>query len=98
MNKSAVVEWFDDDNPESYLLCCEEYGIKFIFAKVIDKINVIEKHRHSDHHLMCSKRFCADPSHEDSHERERPTLYSSLKCRGPSKVVEMLEIALNSIF
>ena len=37
MNKSAAVEWFDDDNPESYLLCCEEYGIKFIFAKVIDK-------------------------------------------------------------
>ena len=37
MNKSAVVEWFDDDNPQSYLLCCEEYGIKFIFAKVLDK-------------------------------------------------------------
>lgn len=37
MNKSAAVEWFDDDNPESYLLCCEEYGIKFIFAKVLDK-------------------------------------------------------------
>ena len=37
MNKSAVVEWFDDDNPKSYLLCCEKYGIKFIFAKVLDK-------------------------------------------------------------
>ena len=37
MNKSAVVEWFNDYNPESYLLCCEEYGIKFIFAKVLDK-------------------------------------------------------------
>lgn len=39
MNKSAVVEWFDCDNPDSYLLCCEEYGIKFILAKAIDKHN-----------------------------------------------------------
>lgn len=37
MNKSAVVEWFDDDNPESYLLCSEEYGIKFLYAKEIDE-------------------------------------------------------------
>lgn len=37
MNKTAVIEWFDDDNPESYLLCCEEYGIEFIFAKVLDE-------------------------------------------------------------
>ena len=39
MNKSAVIEWFDDDNPESYVLCCEAYGIKIVNVEVIDEFN-----------------------------------------------------------
>ena len=38
-NKSATVVWFDDDNPESYVLCCEAYGIKILNAKEIDEFN-----------------------------------------------------------
>lgn len=38
-NKSATVVWFDDYNPESYVLCCEAYGIKILNAEVIDEFN-----------------------------------------------------------
>jgi len=37
MNKSAVVEWYDDVNPDSYVLCMEPYGIKILHTKLIDE-------------------------------------------------------------
>ena len=37
MNKTALVEWFDDCNPDSYVLCPEHYNIKILQAKPTDE-------------------------------------------------------------
>lgn len=37
MNKSVVIEWYDDINPSSYLLCAWAYGIQFLKETAIDE-------------------------------------------------------------
>lgn len=36
MNKSKTLVWYDDYNPESYLLCMQHYGLKLLLDKKID--------------------------------------------------------------
>lgn len=36
MNKAKVIRWYDDVNPNSYLICIGEYGLKVLQAKWIN--------------------------------------------------------------
>jgi len=65
MNKATVIEWYDDVNPDSYVLCQEAYGIKVLQTKTIDanttEVVVYGPTENIDHFLEDFNEDCVQP-------------------------------------